>query len=35
MIDLTDDGVKVGGKREEKLSFWQRVWNWIKRIFGL
>lgn len=36
--DKVDDTMSGGGKpkeNEEKLSFWKRVWNWLKKILGI
>lgn len=36
--DKVDDTMSGGGKpkeNKEKLSFWKRVWNWIKNLLGI
>lgn len=37
--DKVDNTMSGGGQqvenKEKKLSFWQRVWNWIKKVLGL
>lgn len=33
--DIESGGGHSGTNVEKKLSFWQRVWNWIKKVLGL
>ena len=37
--DKVDDTMSGGGSQpkenEKKLSIWQRVWNWIKKVLGI